>query len=40
MDTAKMIPYFDRHNQYGDLLHGLDHVALAASLRLAAEIFV
>jgi len=35
-----MIPYFKRHLKYGSLLHGLDDAALAASLRLAAEIFV
>jgi len=40
MDTALMIPYFKRHLKYGSLLHGLDDAALAASLRLAAEIFV
>jgi len=36
MDTALMIPYFEHKN----LLHGLDDAALAASLRLAGEIFV
>lgn len=40
MDTALMIPYFEHHNEYGSLLQGLDDAALAASLRLAGEIFV
>ncbi|HVV05567.1 MAG TPA: hydroxymethylglutaryl-CoA lyase [Puia sp.] len=35
MDTALMIPYFDHKG----LLHELDDAALAASLRLAGEIF-
>jgi hydroxymethylglutaryl-CoA lyase len=36
MDSSLMIPYFEHKS----LLHGLDEAALAASLRLAAEIFV
>jgi len=36
MDSALMIPYFNHKG----FLHGLDEAALAASLRLAAEIFV